>query len=585
MFFENAQAFVPSKDIYGLNLSWRTNISSVSIYLNTQNSYGISTNAVKSEVLNASATWGQYLPMSLQTYETTAAPAAGRNDIYFSNNSMFFSDSSVVAVTQVSYREGTGEILEADIVINDATTTPSLASNALYYLGNTLVHEFGHFVGLGHSQFLHSTMFYKLNYGQYQMSEEDISSVRTIYSPNSYPGIRGTVVGGRNLSGIFGANVQAISMKLGKVVGDAISESDGTFVIDGLDTSDNYFLYVRPSYKPESLPYYYRTVRSDFCEGRTKYRGNLYSTCFAEEKGMAQIVSLNDTNHLDVGMVSIGCGLEVPQSYLQNKNTSESFAPTLIKADGTVGMAMTGYFSLFDVTNNVADKIMFDLSNYSLPSGQIYLDVKAVYHSIYSPLKLDFSLTRTGTSTVSFPTLVNGMGRGADSSINFDASGRILLDSGTSSNNKITLTVTPDSMSDYLISNPTIPYTLEDIFPASAQFIDDHGVYILIATLSEYSGGSFRPIRSISNTKVYDNRRCPQGPNTFTVSPANSSAAVSASKVKKSEDNQASLIAACGTIGPSDPNSGAGSGLAFFATFLLSFLFLNGLRSARIIIF
>ncbi|MEK6624780.1 MAG: matrixin family metalloprotease, partial [Bdellovibrionota bacterium] len=269
--------------------------------------------------------------MSLLVYETSDSPATGRNDIYFSNNSMFFSDSSVVAVTQVSYREGTGEIVEADVIINDATMTPSLEPSALYYLGNTIVHEVGHFIGLGHSQFLSSTMFYKLNYGQYQMSEEDISSVRTICSSNSYPGIRGTVVGGRSLGGIFGANVQAISMKLGKVVGAAMSEPDGTFVIDGLDTNDNYFLYIRPSYKPESLPYYYRTVRSDFCEGRTKYRGNLYSTCFAEEQGMAQIVTLNGSTNLDVGMVSIGCGLEVAPDYFQNRKTApDGFAPVIV---------------------------------------------------------------------------------------------------------------------------------------------------------------------------------------------------------------------------------------------------------------
>ncbi|MBI2521601.1 MAG: matrixin family metalloprotease [Bdellovibrio sp.] len=579
------QAFVPSKDIYGRNLSWRTNISAINIYLNAQNSYGISNSDVKNAVLGASTTWGQYLPMSLQVYETTSAPSTGRNDIYFSNNSMFFSDSSIVAVTQVSYKEGTGEILEADIVINNNATTPSLETSELYYLGNTVVHEFGHFIGLGHSQFLHSTMFYKLNYGQYQMSEEDISSVRNIYSSGVYPGIRGTVVGGRNLSGIFGANIQAISMKYGKVVGSAISETDGTFVIDGLDSSDNYFLYVKPSYKPESLPYYYRSMRSDFCEGRTKYRGNLYSTCFADEQGMAQIVSLNDNNNLDVGMVSIGCGLEVSPNYLQDKNTSAGFEPDLIRPDGTIGMAMTGYFSLFDITSNVPDKITFDLTNYSLPSGQIYLEIKALYHSIYSPLKLDFSLSRNGASTVTFPSLVGGVGKGSDNSINFDASGRILLDSGNSSNNSVTLTITPDSMSDYLLANPSISYSLEDIYPSSTQFMDDHGVYILIASISEYYGGSFRPIRTISNTKIYDNKRCPQGPNAFAVMAANSNALSSSSNNKKLKDDEASLIAACGTIGPIGPDAGASSGVGFFMTFLLGFLFLNWLRSSRRIIF
>ncbi len=569
--------------MYGQNLSWRTNISAINIYLNTQNSYGLGSDSIKTEVLNAANAWGQYIPMSLHIFETSDAPVAGRNDIYFSSNSMFFSDAGVVAVTQVSYKDTTGEILEADVVVNNATVTPTLNQAGLYFLGNTITHEMGHFVGLGHSQFLHSTMFYKLNYGQYQMSEEDVSSIRTIYSPGTHPGIRGSVIGGRNLGSVFGANVQAISMKLGKVVGSAISDQDGTFAIEGLEASDNYFLYVRPSYKSETLPSYYKTIRSDFCEGRTSYRGNVYSTCFSDEQGMAQIVSLSGNADLDVGSVSIGCGLEVSSDYLQEKSTSEGFAAPIVKPDGTVGMAMTGYFSLFDIANKIPEKITFDLSGYPLPSGQIYLDIKAIYHSIYSPLKLTFSLSRNGTGTVNFPTLIGGVGKDSDNSINFDASGRILLDSSSIINNKVTLTVTPDSMSDYLVTNPSILYTLEDIYPASSQFMDDLGVYILIGSLSQYSGGSFQPIRAISNTKIYDNKRCAQGPNTMAVT-ANKSGAFSTAKDKNLKDTN-KLIAACGTVGPTDPGSGNGPGFGFFATFLFSFLFLNLVRSSRINIF
>ncbi len=75
-------------------------------------------------------------------------------------------DRSILALTTVWYSTTTGEIFDADIMVNesqgpyaDCPSIGCLGAGAPHDLENVLTHEAGHFFGLGHSTVLDSTMF------------------------------------------------------------------------------------------------------------------------------------------------------------------------------------------------------------------------------------------------------------------------------------------------------------------------------------------------------------------------------------------------------------------------------------------
>lgn len=83
---------------------------------------------------------------------------------------LFGRDSGLLAITLTSFSVETGEIFDSDIVFNDANTDFDIVSDSFrtcalssseppYDLENTLVHEFGHFIGFDHVDDQLATMY------------------------------------------------------------------------------------------------------------------------------------------------------------------------------------------------------------------------------------------------------------------------------------------------------------------------------------------------------------------------------------------------------------------------------------------
>jgi len=551
-----AYSFVPTKNSSGKNLKWPKNITSIPIYINTSNPFSLTSSEVKSIAANSVASWDENVGPSIALYETSSASSSGQNDIFFTNNTLYFADDGIVAVTKLSYKTASTEISEADILINNNATEPDTNSLMKEYLGNILAHEFGHFVGLGHEQDIHSTMFYKLNYGQHKLNDIDISSVNTLYNSSAYPGIYGKIVGGKSLLPIFGAIVTAYNMNTGKIASSSITEEDGSFALDGLAIGQNYFLTVGPSKNLSVLPDYYKSARNDFCDGRTPYRMGLFSTCFSENIGYAQVITISSNQDYNLGYISIACDFKVPEDYLGDKTSSSGFQAPAVDAAGNVGIVAAGYVSSADASaSGYTEKIEFDLSNYSLPSGSTYLDVKVIYHSLGSPLLIEAELSRTGASTISFPTLVGSVVRDpSDGAINFDLRSRIQLDSSNRLNNKVVLTLSPQLMKDHL---STSLWTIEDVIPEFSTYSDALGVYFVVANLVQYKDGEWQTVKGVSNSQIYDNSRCPMGSNTYTVTKSKAGALLDQSTGKSSKNEDEALPIGCGSIeGPSNGEGG-----------------------------
>jgi len=176
------------------------------------------------------------------------------------NNLEMFTTGEHPARTRVFYDSKTGEISEADIVINPMPDSEwglplqfsTDGTPGTYDLESTLAHEIGHLLGLDHSNLISSTMHpcQALNgvYGlpaftQRTLSESDQQAVRNIYGPGSkeHGAIEGHILNsfeeGR-LVPVADAHIWVESLASGGIVAGTLTGSNGAFRIEGVPTGD-----------------------------------------------------------------------------------------------------------------------------------------------------------------------------------------------------------------------------------------------------------------------------------------------------------------------------------------------------------
>lgn len=102
---------------------------------------------------------------------------------------------SAYAVTIVWHSESTGEIYDADILVNEERgpygVCPEIGClDGTVDLENVLTHEAGHFLGLAHSAVLDSTMYYEAPRGQTDkrsLDPDDVAGICAAYPTGSLP--------------------------------------------------------------------------------------------------------------------------------------------------------------------------------------------------------------------------------------------------------------------------------------------------------------------------------------------------------------------------------------------------------------
>jgi predicted Zn-dependent protease len=169
-------------------------------------------------------------------------------------NLAMFGQGNTTARTRVFYDPDTGDISEADIVLNPYPYSGSGsvlqfstdATPGTYDLESTLAHELGHFLGLNHSQVLGATMqpSQALNgtYGlpaitERTLSEADQAAVRSLYGPGEKTG----AIEGKLLNSVDGslmparaAHVWIEDLASGKVVASSLTDGGGRFSINSV---------------------------------------------------------------------------------------------------------------------------------------------------------------------------------------------------------------------------------------------------------------------------------------------------------------------------------------------------------------
>lgn len=169
-------------------------------------------------------------------------------------NLAIFGEGNNTARSRVFYDPESGEISEADIVINpfpySAEGVPIQFSTDgapdTYDLESTLAHEIGHFLGLGHSNVMGATMqasqglngtYDSPAFTERSLSDVDVTAIRSLYGSREKLGsIEGRILNSidGSLLPVIGAHVWIEDLSSGRVIGSSLTTSNGKFGIHGV---------------------------------------------------------------------------------------------------------------------------------------------------------------------------------------------------------------------------------------------------------------------------------------------------------------------------------------------------------------
>lgn len=174
-------------------------------------------------------------------------------------NVLLFSGENAgsAAITRLFY-DDLGRITEADIVLNPVFLTSTDGTPGSFDLESTLVHEFGHALGLGHSQVLGATMndrngrngLYALPFTLFRtVSEDDASAARSLYGARKEDfeccgRITGVIESAENFAGDVYL-VWAEEAASGRVAAAVETDFDGAYSLLGL-RAGTYRIYAKP---------------------------------------------------------------------------------------------------------------------------------------------------------------------------------------------------------------------------------------------------------------------------------------------------------------------------------------------------
>jgi AcrR family transcriptional regulator len=179
------------------------------------------------------------------------------------NTTGFFDDASgLVAVTPLDFDPRTGELLDADIIVDARRGAATSTDPRDYDLQAILTHEVGHFLGLDHSAVASSTMDPRVDFGDTlarSLEHDDRAAVAALYPLGA---ATSQLSGAVTLEGspLRGAHVVAEG-ETGEPAAATLTDAQGRFTLQGLPAG-SYAIYAQPLdgaigpayFQPGSIP-------------------------------------------------------------------------------------------------------------------------------------------------------------------------------------------------------------------------------------------------------------------------------------------------------------------------------------------
>lgn len=588
-----AFAFVISKTEVGKNVKWSGSTSVIDLYINpipksTDITLDVDENSLSTSkqdyiaqktysiLLNSINEWNQYSDIKINPIYSTSLPnvSNSRNTFRYTDEFSYFG-SGIIAVTSIAYNAKEGDILSADILVNqsgtnpvDFTLDPTISSKDNAYIGDVFTHEVGHFFGLSHSEVIHSSMKYSIFKNQYDIHPDDIAGLRHNYGKIVENGrIYGRVIAGNDIP-IFGVNVQLLSANSGEVVQAQVTDSNGEYNFKNLEEGDSYYILVSPLKNLQTVSDYYKNVNKKLCF-QEEFQPTFYMQCGSRHKSRPQLFELSSSEYeIDAGDLTIRCDENLDANYFAKKIATVDREYELIQDTSSGGVVFNGYFSTQEVSDGLTglgDDFILDLSHvetsdYPLSSYSVKLNLLGTtigsnfdfYVSVKRDDEISYSSYQSGTDSVSGKKLTN-------LTINLKLS-------SDSSDNVFSIKVYPLELT-----------TAEqfEIFSAPEFLSNLNNIYILSAIVGLTNNGNFTPLDVVSSYPYEDNKYCVEGSVTKVSVPYVQNSVVSSDALRSNDDGGFT----CGTVDLDGSNSGGGP-LSFSLALLLAiFIILPGLNS------
>lgn len=562
------QGYVITKSSSGDNVRWQTKSKEIFLTVSPirsgNNSSSLSNTEINQIIANSVEQWNQASNFKIYPDYINSQPTLGiAQTISFTTNPAYFG-SGTLAITSLGYSPKTGEVISGDILINESlynsvifTDKPAKSSGNEAYLGDIVTHEIGHLLGLSHSEAPGASMSYAVFKGMYSLHDDDIHGVKRLYGPTSGGEIYGRVVGGNQI-GIFGVNVNLISHSTGELVTNVLSDTDGAFRFKNL-SNDKYVIYIQPIKSKDNLPKYYYSANANYCNG--DYLPSFFTKCGGREVGRPQVISLENSESLEVGEVTIRCNTAHNPAYIKEK--TESFDdPFELREQGdytNLGQTLHGMFYKDQVDSNTAvpDEFEVNLTDIDNSSGLLFLDLKFLVESLGSAVELKVSVRRKDEGSAKIYYVEDDILTGKKE-LNLKIKKAL---STVSSNNIFTITVTPLAITSTEIV---------EIFGNNTDLINDQHTYAILQGLSQNTiSGDYDLVGTKEAENPDSNYYCTEG---RISEQTNAYLTSSNSSAKELNQNIDSSQVSCATI-DIEPNDGPPmGGMLSFCLGLMLFL-------------
>jgi Matrixin/Carboxypeptidase regulatory-like domain len=300
--------------------------------------------ALTTAINSAMQTWSAVTGFPIRVDGTVATVNGARDGV----NLLTFADTpqnrdltaDTLAVSHSWWLVETGEVVEADTVMNPAVSWATDGRAGVYDIQQILTHELGHVLGLDHSPIAAATMFPFSSEGETvrrTLGPDDVAGVRVLYSIDPSPDqgdIAGRVVT-TSSAPVYGAHVLATDADGIARVG-ALTAHDGSFSLPSLPAGD-YQVYAEPLDGP---------MTPDDFGGPFRNAGPEFQTTFAGGSAPATV-------HVDAGAVTtldpIRVAARPPALNLQfvgiltaDPNVALTGGPIALRPGGAATIVVTG---------------------------------------------------------------------------------------------------------------------------------------------------------------------------------------------------------------------------------------------------